>query len=229
MVTKNRLPMVRRAVRCFQNQSYRNRELVIVNDADDGTEDYVKQLQDERVVYVRPPQINFTLGELRNLSIRIAGGKYVTQWDDDDWYHPERIEIQLAALLESGSDMCLLERWTLAWPERNLFYYSKRRSWEGSMLAEKEKIGQYPPLRRGEDTVLLNECVARKLRICAIDRPELYIYVVHGINTWDTEHFLRSIFDECTGKVEGEELERIRANLFVENKLQRTPCWRSSG
>src|SRR5881628_1375040 len=44
MVTENRLPMMQRAIHCFLSQSHPNRELVVVNRADDGTEEYVRHL-----------------------------------------------------------------------------------------------------------------------------------------------------------------------------------------
>jgi len=126
---------MQRAVHCFQNQSHLNRELVVVNRAADGTEEYIRELNDNRILYVRPDRFDLTLGELRNLSIASATGTYAMVWDDDDWHHPHRIEVQLAALLGAGSDLCCLNRVTLAWPSRNLYFYSKRRPWEMSMLA----------------------------------------------------------------------------------------------
>src|SRR5713101_2268533 len=209
MVTKNRLKLVERAIRCFQAQSHVNRELIVINDAEDGTQEYIRQLGDDRIVYVRPERLDLTLGELRNLSLASASGTFVMQWDDDDWYHPDRIKLQLAALVETGSDMCVLDRWTLVWPDRNLFYWSKKRPWEGSMLALKTKLPAYPPRRRGEDADLFRRCVDNRVKICSLDRPDLYIYVVHGRNTCDYEHFARVIFNEYTRKIEGTEVNEI--------------------
>src|SRR5207249_7696815 len=228
MVTDNRLPMMQRAVHCFQSQSHPNRELVVVNRADDGTEEYVRDLNDDRIVYVRPERLDLTLGELRNLSVASASGTYVMVWDDDDWHHPRRIEVQLAALLETGSDLCFLNRVTLAWPSRNLYFYSKRRPWEMSMLAFRAKLPAYPPLSRGEDAELFRRSVDYKLKICTVDKAELYIYVVHGRNTCNYQHFTSAIFDEVTSQIQGAEVNEILAKLELspenDQSKQTGPC-----
>ena len=31
------------------------------------------------------------------MSVDAAAGDFIVQWDDDDWYHPRRVELQMAA------------------------------------------------------------------------------------------------------------------------------------
>jgi glycosyltransferase involved in cell wall biosynthesis len=97
-VTKQRLDLLPRAVTCFQRQSYPDRELIVVNDADDGTKEYLASLRDEKIVYVRPEQVDLRLGALRNVALAHARGRYVAQWDDDDWHHPDRLAAQVTVL-----------------------------------------------------------------------------------------------------------------------------------
>lgn len=213
MVTRDRLHLVRRAVHCFQQQSYARRELVVVSDADDGTKEFVTELADARVRHLAAPNSGLTLGELRNFGVNSAAGEFVAQWDDDDWYHPDRLAVQLLTLEQENAEICLLERWTLAWPERKQYVLSKRRPWEGSMVARKERLPTYPALRRGEDSVFVEECRQRDLRICLLDRPDLYIYVIHGRNTYPAEHFARHIFNDSTGSLEPEEASAVLRKL----------------
>src|SRR5436190_287881 len=103
-VTRARVNLLGRAVRCFLEQSHARRELLIVFDADDAaTRQYVGALADVRIrgieVAASPRR---ALGSLRNLAVAEARGQYVCQWDDDDWYHPDRLAVQLSALRESG-------------------------------------------------------------------------------------------------------------------------------
>ncbi len=212
-ITRNRLDLLKRAVGCFQSQSHASRELIVVDDGEDATREFIQGLRDSRISYFRPVREGLTLGELRNMALSLATGNYVMQWDDDDWYHPDRIKAQLAALLETGSEMCVLERWTLAWPERGLFQWSKRRPWEGSMLALRSGLPTYPPAKIGEDAGFFRQCVDKEMRICALDRPDLYIYVVHGRNTYGDDHLAGAIFNESTRRIEGAEVEQILKNL----------------
>jgi glycosyltransferase involved in cell wall biosynthesis len=218
MVTKNRLNLVKRSVRCFQSQSHVNRELIVVNDAQDGTLEYIHQMQDNRIRHIRPEREDMTLGELRNLAVARARGSFVMQWDDDDWYHPDRIKDQLSALLLMSSDICVLERWTLAWPDRHMFYWSKKRPWEGSMLAVKSKLPAYSHLRRGEDADLFRNCIDAGLKICSLDRPDLYVYVVHGANTLDRNHFAHCVFNDYTRKLENGDAQELLQRLGLSTR-----------
>ncbi len=212
-VTRDRVDLLRRAVTCFERQSYPDRQLIVVNDADDGTREYLASLGDDRICYVRPERDGLRLGELRNVALAHARGRYVAQWDDDDWHHPDRLAAQLAAIEEAQADVCLLQRWTLAWPDRNLFLRSKRRPWEGAMVARKAALPPYEALSHGEDSVVLEECRKRRGAICLLDRPDLYIYVVHGRNCYSAEHFADNIFNTHTGELSPGEVADLRRKL----------------
>ncbi|MFI1332476.1 glycosyltransferase [Streptomyces sp. NPDC020845] len=197
MVTKDRLPLARRAIRCFLAQTYTRAELVVVDDgADTALEDHVRDLADERIRLHRLPPEGRTLGELRNIAVDLATGSYVCQWDDDDLYDPERLEVQLAAVLALGATACFLARERLWWPARRKLAVSGVRVWEGSMLCAKEALPRYPEQRRGEDSPVA-EAVVRGGRTVSLDAPELYTYVFHGANTFDEPHFT-SLFDAAT-------------------------------
>src|SRR5262249_45824301 len=154
---------------------------------------------------VRPDE-ELRLGELRNVALQHARGDYVAQWDDDDWHHPDRLAAQVDRLEQSEADLCLLQRWTLVWPERRLFLLSKRRPWEGSMLVRRRDLPAYESLRHSEDSVFVEECRKRGRKICLLDRPELYVYVVHGRNTFALEHFADNVFNTNTGELTPDEI-----------------------
>ena len=189
MVTRGKLFPARFAIACFQHQTYENRELIIV--VDDSTCElisYVTSLKDDRMRLVVVSAGASTLGELRNISVASARGEYVCQWDDDDLYAPERIQTQLAALLSTQASACVLRRWTLWWPEANRLAISGARLWEGSILALRHVMPTYPALRRGEDTEMMASLTQRE-RVLSLEVPDLYIYIHHGNNTFDEQHF----------------------------------------
>ena len=53
------------------------------------------------------------LGDLHRISVAAAQGEYVVQWDDDDFYHPDRLTSQLAEIRRSGRPACVLGRWII--------------------------------------------------------------------------------------------------------------------
>ena len=221
MVTRGRASLAARAIRCFQAQSHEERELVIVDDdRDDTLEAHVRALRDPRVVYVREPPEGRTLGALRNIAVASASGSFVCQWDDDDVYHPRRVERQLAALEATMADACFLAHNHIWWPKLGRIAKSKWRVWEGSILCTKSRMPLYPDSRSGEDTVVA-QVIARERRIALLDAPDLYVYVVHGDNTFGPAHF-ESHWVHAEERFEGasytSKLEALFAGLsFVPN------------
>lgn len=93
--TFNRANLIARAIMNVQNQTYRNTEIIVVNDASpDNTEDVVKAIHDERIRYIRHEK-NKGLPAGRNTGIRAAQGKYIAFLDDDDEWRKDKLEKQL--------------------------------------------------------------------------------------------------------------------------------------
>ncbi|GAA3980337.1 hypothetical protein GCM10023085_73360 [Actinomadura viridis] len=197
MVTKDRPAFAERAIRCFIAQTYPSRELVVVDDGlDDALEKLVRGLGDERIRFHRLPPAGLPLGALRNIAVDSATGTYVCQWDDDDLYDPERVEVQMAALLALGAEACFLARQRLWRPARRELAVSHMRVWEGTMLCAKDALPRYPAQRRGEDTPVAAQIVSEN-RVVSVDAPDLCTYVCHENNTFEPTHFER-IFDAAT-------------------------------
>ncbi|MGJ5817041.1 glycosyltransferase family 2 protein [Paludibaculum fermentans] len=89
----SRIEYLPTAIRCFQNQTYQHRELVIVSE-DDVT---AVIPSDTRIRLLRCPP-GLTLGLKRTIGAEAASGDVVAHWDDDDLYHPARLSEQQAIL-----------------------------------------------------------------------------------------------------------------------------------
>ncbi len=189
MVTQNRLAWAQRSIQCFQQQTYANRELVIIDDGpDDALEQWIDHLDDSRIIYIHLPDENRSLGELRNQAVEKSTGDYVAQWDDDDLSDPLRLELQMAVINALQTDACFLERHQILWLATRRMAISTRRIWEGSFLCAKAILPPYPAQRQGEDTPVVNQIVQRG-RVALLDLPQLYTYVFHGENTFAAEHW----------------------------------------
>ncbi|WP_029008558.1 glycosyltransferase [Azospirillum halopraeferens] len=189
MATRDRTALALLAIESFRRQTYANRELVIVDDgAQDTLARAVATLADPRIRLVRPQDPQTNLGRARNRAVDLAAGAYVCQWDDDDLYDPLRLEMQMEVLQRTGAHACLLNRWMVWWPGARRLAVSRRRPWEGSLLCEKAVLPRYPELARGEDTPVV-ERLLHGARVAHLDEPRLYLYVVHGRNTFPSAHF----------------------------------------
>ena len=175
------------AIDCYRRQTYPNRELVIVSArrASD-VEAFASSLGDPSIRFVQSDDM--PLGDLRNASVAAARGALLCLWDDDDLYHPRRIEVQARALIDAGADAHFLLRLFLWWPKRRLLALAGERAWENTMLARREALPLYPSRGIREDTELVR-ALGEKHPVSFSDAPELYCYVVHDRNICDEAHF----------------------------------------
>jgi mannosyltransferase OCH1-like enzyme len=190
MVTKNRAKLAKRAIFCFLQQTYQNKELVIIDDGDsDDLAKFIARFPHPQIQYYRLQSQSLTLGGLRNLSVANSTGDYVCQWDDDDLSDPVRVELQMSIIQAFKVDACFLDNLYHWFPHQQRLARSCLRVWEGTLLSRKDILTAYPDLQKGEDTVILKSLI-ENYRLAALnDRPELYIYGIHENNTWDTAHF----------------------------------------
>lgn len=96
--THNRARLVRRSLRSVLQQTYRDLEVIVIDDG--STDDTQKQiatfLNDARVRYIY--QNNRGLAAARNRGICASQGSYVAFLDDDDLWLPDKLENQVHLL-----------------------------------------------------------------------------------------------------------------------------------
>lgn len=99
--TYNRANLLRRAVDSVVAQTFRDLELIIVDDgSSDGTGEAVQAFRDPRVVFLRH-STNRGAPAARNTGIRHARGRYVAFLDADDEWLPRKLEVQLQLFRET--------------------------------------------------------------------------------------------------------------------------------
>ncbi len=103
--TYKRSDMLPRAIKSVLNQTYKNIQVVVVDDNNPDTayrkktEVLMKQYMDDyRVKYVKHSK-NSNGSVARNTGIKCSDGEIIAFLDDDDWYYSEKIEKQVVYLL----------------------------------------------------------------------------------------------------------------------------------
>ena len=195
-----RLPLLRLAIHDFMRQTHTERDLLVLHDGDDSFDAAVRALvaqapADPAVRVLRVPGQQ-TLGALRNGATELATGDLVCQWDDDDRYHPMRLELQLRALQADNADFCFLAdqlHWFAAAAEMSWDDWSREPYpldfVQGSLLGRRALMPVYPALARGEDTSLCLSILHAGHRVTRLrDHGWCYVYVFHGGNVWTEQH-----------------------------------------
>lgn len=95
MPTFNRPRFLHQAIKNFVNQTYENKELIIVDDGSTPVSECIPR--DSRVTYVNLPGHN-SIGHKLNLGIERSNGEIIQKMDDDDYYHPSFLSTTVSAL-----------------------------------------------------------------------------------------------------------------------------------
>lgn len=93
VTTYNSAAFIENCIDSLLNQSIKNIEIIVVDDAStDNTVDILKKYLTIKVIKL--PENNGTY-YARNIGIEQSTGCFVTFQDSDDWSHPQRLELQL--------------------------------------------------------------------------------------------------------------------------------------
>jgi glycosyltransferase involved in cell wall biosynthesis len=230
MITRDRLALAKRAIDCFADQTYPERELVVVSEGEPAYRTELERYADGRGaerVRIVPATPGATLGALRNISLEAAEGPITCQWDDDDLSHPDRLAEQSAALEREGAHACFLTDHLQYIEHDRLVYWidwtmngALDDEWQlfpGTVMMHRDDRFRYPEAgpysTRGEDSVLVHQ-LWRAVPVARIGgMGHLYLYQYHGRNTFSREHHLQ--ISSCAAANERVEAmaDKIRAAI----------------
>lgn len=102
--TYNSEKTIKRTIESIKNQSYKNKELIIIND---GSNDETKKICEKEIENTSYKLINIKnsgVSKARNIGLENATGKYITFIDSDDLYEREFLR-KIVREIESGYDL----------------------------------------------------------------------------------------------------------------------------
>jgi glycosyltransferase involved in cell wall biosynthesis len=186
MPTANRRAFLPQAIRCFERQTYLNRELIILDDGCDPVQDLVPD--DARIRYMRR-EAKCSLGAKRNKACELARGQIIAHWDDDDWMADWRLAYQVDALARTSQpSACGLSRlyfchrrgdtaWMYVHP-------ANQRPWiAGATMCYHKSLWQeyrFQEINEGEDTRFVWAIPASS--VLPLPDNRFYVASVHAAN-----------------------------------------------
>jgi teichuronic acid biosynthesis glycosyltransferase TuaG len=108
--TYNRFKYLLNAIESIKTQTYKNIEILVVNDKSTQKEYYEYQDTDSRVKMIHLEKNSRDIfgyacvGHVRNQGILYSTGKYIAFCDDDSWF-PKKLETQMRLLKKTGCKM----------------------------------------------------------------------------------------------------------------------------
>lgn len=92
--TFNRADKVVRAISSVLDQTFTDFEIIVVDDGStDGTKGAVARF-DDRITYIEH-SLNLGVSAARNTGIRKSTGEFIAFLDSDDWWLPEKLQVQM--------------------------------------------------------------------------------------------------------------------------------------
>ena len=183
---------VQLAVNCFENQTYPNRELVIINNAKTQYEaaglDLILPMDKEKkrpIAHVIDTEQPMTAGMCRNYGISAASANILVQWDAHCWHSPHRIAQQLEGLSKHEAHICMLScAMEYSYGSGYGTYWNNRKKLiPNSMMMLRPKDDDYAHIDKGEQVTLLVKLIRSGYKPIALDRPTLMCrmhYSEHG-------------------------------------------------
>lgn len=102
----NRSKTIKRAVESVLSQTYRDLEVIVVDDcSSDDTDTVIKSINDDRLKYIKLDR-NSGACVARNKGIVASKGELIAFQDSDDYWRPKKLEKQIQHLQENQVDVC---------------------------------------------------------------------------------------------------------------------------
>lgn len=206
----NRFESLKLAVQSVLDQTYKNYEIIIINDCSTQSEYYTGELElfPQTTVLHLPinlrTKFNVTAaqGKTRDEGIKIANGKWISFLDDDDCFLPTKFETQLIALSDNDHtiQMCSSNMYCghLSYnPHRSYPLYDNKHTSDTVFTLDVIKTCNYI----SNSTVLISKKLIDKIGEFKVGKDEDYdywlrclkytncYYVALPLSYYDLSHF----------------------------------------
>ena len=191
---------------CFVDQSWPDKELVVVETYHDEPSAFFQHIarEDPRLKYMaikRPVGEDLTVGAKRNLTILLASGQYCVNFDDDDLYADRYVERMVSEMKKRSLVALTLSGWHNFFEARGSAGYSEPNSWDPEDQDEMDEIlygygfsyvhlrvmalfFPYPNLAFAEDAPFMLKLRQKMGRVGLMEDVEgLCLHIVHSTSS----------------------------------------------
>jgi glycosyltransferase involved in cell wall biosynthesis len=188
------------AIKSILHQTYPNWKCIIVNDCStDGTASILKKYEsDDRFKIIHLPE-NKGRGNARQVALDNSEGDYLTFLDADDFYHPEKLELQLKVFSQfpdivvsstgvGSFDITHKLKRKRGFKNKGLNNYKNENRYPGfpaSVMIRLDLAKKYTYntlLKAAEDNDFLHKCLSPNLSYYVLEEI-LYYYEEFGVIT----------------------------------------------
>lgn len=171
--TYNRSWIIGRAIKCVLEQSFKDFELIIVNDGSiDDTDHVLRQFTDNRIVLIKS-ETNGGPSHARNLGLKSAKGELIAYLDSDNLWYPQFLEVMCEAFNKDT---------VMVYSGQNLLLVGGTKS-SPKVIGRKTRNEIYNPAKLLSNNYIDVSCVVHKRYV--IEEMGYFDESVKGIEDWD--------------------------------------------
>jgi glycosyltransferase involved in cell wall biosynthesis len=225
LVTKNKdkFPYLKRALKSYIDQTYKDKELVIVCGNEQFTEMIkkyviVNSIENCQIHYIEEDRYCYTLGDMRNISIEYAKGDITVNWDDDDINHPERLETQYNFLKNNNLDACFMsDQLHYFYDTNEIFWVDWGEGIPGTLMCYKKcfNTSRHPSKSFHEDSELKGDLIDNFKVGMLRGVGYLYLYSYNGLGVFKRDHHINEIINRKDLKYMKDLSMKIRAINYI--------------
>jgi glycosyltransferase involved in cell wall biosynthesis len=175
--TYNRADLIGKAIQSILEQTYKNWELIVVdNYSDDNTKDVISAFNDDRICMISTPRTG-SVAASRNLGLSHSNGEWIAFLDSDDWWFPKKLEF-VCKVIKKEPDIINHNLQIVSISHAQL----SRKKTKGRKL--KEPV--YLDLLLNGNSIALSSVVVRKeilLRVGGMNESPAF-FAVEDFDTW---------------------------------------------
>ena len=174
---RERLNYARKSIDNFNNQTYKNKYLIILNQSNISL-----KTKQQNILEVKVDKL--TLGELRNMSLELVPPNAIwTIWDDDDYRNKEYISTMVSIMNENNVNSVFFKNRIEYNKTNNFSFIMTLKTGFMTMFCKKDPFVKYAHVFTNED-VPVKQYILNNMSTYIYDNdPKMYIRLIHNDNT----------------------------------------------
>lgn len=124
--TYNRPVQLKETIESVLTQTYRNYEILVINDAGKDVSSLIKSFNNDKIKYIVHKQ-NKGLAGARNTGLTNARGTYISFLDDDDIFYPNHLQTLVTAIQNSGCKVVYTDAYRCIQKKENDVYVAVKK------------------------------------------------------------------------------------------------------
>jgi len=160
-------------IKCFQSQTYPNKELIIVNNARTQFEASALIIEPQPNILVIDTPLQFSAGLARNYGLNASNGQFIAQFDADMWHAPNRLLVQIQTMIEQEAHVSMFNA-VMQYSEASglaTYYTNPKNAIPNTMVMVNpnfinpppQPVPEYPAVEKGEELGILLKLASYKI------------------------------------------------------------------